>query len=410
MERVAELVPEDVPVAGSDAERRAALAFAARLRAGGRAVTVETDWVRPRWELAHALHAGLGVVASLVAVSAPAVGLGLALVALLSLLLDLGGRAFLLRRLTPERATQNVVAGALAPANVSGAGDGTAGAAGADADDADVSRDAPAIRVILTAHADAPRGGLLRRLALRRAARAGGGRLPGPFAWLALVLAGVAGCAGARLAGAEGSALGAIQLAPTLVLLVALGLLVDAALARPVAGGAGAVVSPRGGAAPGATGAGGVAESGAPAVLLAAVQALDASPPRRLAIEAVLAGAGSGQALGFRAYLRRRRPPPEHNVVIEIAAADAATAPTWWTSDGALLPLRYHPRLVALAAAAAADEPALGARGRRGRSLGAALRARQRRIPAIRLAAPDDADALALALALIELLDEDGAT
>lgn len=388
MERVAEPVPEDVPAAGSDAERRAALAFAARLRAGGRVVTVETDWVRPRWELAHALHAGLGVVASLVAVSLPAVGLGLALVALLSLLLDLGGRAFLLRRLTPERATQNVVAAAAA------AHEDREGAAGADAD-----RATPALRVILTAHADAPRGGLLRRLAGRRSRR-GAGRLPGPLALVALALAAVAGCAGARLAGVEGSALGAIQLVPTLVLLVALGLLVDAALARPVA----AAGSPTlGGAADGPA-----ALAGAPAVLLAAVQSLDASPPRRLAIEAVLAGAGTGQALGFRAYLRRRGPTPERNVVIEIGASDSAASPTWWTSDGALLPLRCHPRLVALAAAAAADEPGLGAAGRRGRSIGAALRARQRRIPAIRLAAPDDADALALLLALVELLDEDG--
>lgn len=388
MERVAEPVPEDVPAAGSDAERRAALAFAARLRAGGRAVTVETDWVRPRWELAHALHAGLGVVASLVAVSLPAVGLGLALVALLSLLLDLGGRAFLLRRLTPERATQNVVAAAAAAH-----GDRE------DAADADADRATPALRVILTAHADAPRGGLLRRLSRRRSRR-GAGRLPGPFALVALALAAVAGCAGARLAGVEGSALGAIQLVPTLVLLVALGLLVDAALARPVA-------------AAGSPTLGGAADEpaalvGAPAVLLAAVQSLDASPPRRLAIEAVLAGAGTGQALGFRAYLRRRGPTPERNVVIEIGASDSAASATWWTSDGALLPLRYHPRLVALAAAAAADEPGLGAAGRRGRSIGAALRARQRRIPAIRLAAPDDADALALLLALVELLDEDG--
>jgi hypothetical protein len=346
------------PLAGSDAERRAARAFAERLRAGGRAVEVETVWVRPRWELAHALHAGLGVAASLVAVSSPPGGLALALIALLSLLLDLSGRAFLLRRLTPERATQNVVA------------------AGANA---------PELQVILTASADAPRGGLLGRMGGGGRSRGGGARrwLPSPFACVALALLAVAGCAGARLAGAEGTAIGAIQLVPTIALLAAVGLLVDAALARPAD-----------------------ADAVAPEVLLAATQALDATPPRHLSVSAVLAGAGSGQALGFRAHLRRRRPEPERTVVIEIAAGSAAPGAAWWTHDGPLLPLRYHPQLVALARDAAAEEPRLGARARRGRAVGAALRARQRRIPAIRLGAPAAADALALVLALVELLDE----
>jgi hypothetical protein len=385
-------------VAGSDAERRAALGLAARLRDGGRAVTVETEWVRPRWEVADALHAGLGVLASVVAVGAPVAGLALALVALASLLLDLAGRGFLLRRLTPERATQNVIADAP-----------TGGAA--------------QLRVILTAHCDVPRGGLLHRLARRGT----NGPPPGPFAWLALALVGVAVCAAIRLAGSEGTLLGAIQLVPSLVLVVALGLLVDAALAGPVApagrvagdtvlaapiaeAGETALAAPG---APASAAAGDAALAGPAArltaadVVLAAAQALDAAPPRRLAIEVVIAGTGEGQALGFLAYLRHRRPAPERNVVIEVAGPDAAPAPTWWTSDAALLPLRYHPRLVALAAAAAAEEPHLGARPRRGRAIGAALRARQRRIPAIRLAATDPADALALTLALVELLDED---
>ena len=438
----------DAVVAGSDAERRAALALAERLRAGGRTVAVETQWVRPRWQLTHALHAGLGVLASLIAVGAPAVGLALALVTLLSLLLDLGGRGFLLRRLTPERATQNVIAPAahgpgtddaaqsvIAPAprgpgtgdaaqsvvapapHGPGAGDAAGDgrrAIGADAARGERSTAAtPSLRVILTAHCDVPSGGLLRRLA-RRGIGSGmlGGRLPGPFAWVVLGLLAVAACAGARLADVEGSALGAIQLVPTLVLLVALGLLLDAALARPVVG-AGREPS-SGDARVGESGAGGSGASGSGAdlvsaadVVIAAARVFDATPPRRLAVEVVIAGAGEGQAVGFLAYLRRRRPDAERNVVIEVVDGSGTPAPTWWTSDAALLPLRYHPRLVALAAAAAHEEPQLNARGRRGRVIGAALRARQRRIPAIRLAAPDPTDALALTLALIELLDED---
>lgn len=353
--------PDRVP--GSDAERRAALWLAERLREDGRPAAVETHWVRPRWELAHALHAALGVAASLVAIDAPAVGLGLALVALLSLLLDVSGRAFLLRRLTPERATQNVVAPALPASGGGGAG-------------------AVPLRLILTAHCDAPRGGLLRRLG--GAGRAGGARLPGLLAWVALALVAVAACAGVRLAdaGEAGAALGAVQLVPTLVLLIVFGLLVDAALAGP---------SP--------------ADPAPPAIVLAAARVLAAAPPRRLAVEVVIGGAGEGQALGFLAYLRRRRPAPEQNVVIEVTSGGAT--PAWWTSDGPLLPLRYHPRLVALAAAAAQEERGLGAVGRRGRGLGAALRARQRRIPAIRVGAADPTAALALTLALVEALDDD---
>ncbi|MDW5598880.1 hypothetical protein VSS74_31265, partial [Conexibacter stalactiti] len=376
-------------VAGSDAERRAALGFAARLHEAGRAVEVESCWLRPRGELAHALHAGVGVAASLLAVSSPPAGLALALLALLSLLLDLSGRLFLLRRLTPERATQNVVAAAPGDGAADadrGAGDANRGADDAVRGSADANRgagDAVPLHVILTASLDVPRGGLLRRLARGRRDGEAWRVLPGPFAWVALALLAVALCAGARLAGAEGTALGAVQLVPTLVLLVALGLLVDAALARPLA------TNPI-----------------APEVVLAAARALDAAPPRRLAVTVLLAGAGSAQALGFREHLRRRRLPPARTVVIEVARGDAAPAPTWWTRDGVLLPLRYHPQLVALAGAAAAEEQQLGARGRRGRALGAALRARQRRIPAIRLSGPDVAGTLALLLTLVELLDE----
>jgi hypothetical protein len=378
---------EPIALAGSDAERRAHLRLAARLRDGGRDATVETQWVRPRWELAHALHAGLGVAASVVAVSAPAVGLGLAAVALLSLLLDLSGRLFLLRRLTPERATENVVA--LAPGRAA----------------------EPRVRLLLTAHCDAPRGGLLHRLARGRSGapaggatgepRAGGesgiragsdrrargtdlaGRLPGPFAWIALSLLAVAVCAGLRLGTDDaGTAIGAVQLVPTLLLLVALGLLVDAALSAPVP-----------------------ADPRAADAVLAAARALDAVALRSVAVDIVIAGAGEAQAAGFLAFLRRHRPSRETTVVVELTAADGP--PRWLTTDGGLLPLRYHPRLVGLAAQTAAEERTLDARAARGHAVGAALRARQRRLPAIRLTAADTPTAVALLLTLAETLDDD---
>src|ERR1700738_2105341 len=66
---------------GGDAERRAALWLAGEVRARGRAVQLETAWVRPQWALTYALHASLGIVASLLSVSQPEAGLSIAAVA-----------------------------------------------------------------------------------------------------------------------------------------------------------------------------------------------------------------------------------------------------------------------------------------------------------------------------------------
>jgi hypothetical protein len=354
MGEVTEMAQTEQPgLAGSDAERRAMLGWKARLGDAARASTVETVWLRPRSELVLALHAGLGVLASVLAVAAPAVALGVAAVTLLSLLLDLAGLPSL-RRLTPERASQNVIARvAEAPAD--------------------------GFTLILTAHLDHPRGGLLARAGRRPAAR----WLPGPLAWLVLALLAIAACAAVRLADADGSGgvLGIVQLLPTLVLVAGLGLGVDAALARPAPD----------------------TETTAAASLLAAGRALAELPPERVGVDLVLAGAGASGGLGLRRHLRRRRADRSRVAVVELSAGPA---PAWLLSDGPLLPLRYHPQLVALAARAAAEEPELAARPTRGRALGGALRARQRRLPAIRLAAPSSDALTALTLAFAELLDE----
>jgi hypothetical protein len=438
--------------AGSDAERLGALALAQALAGTGRraadagrrgaaarSVTVEPVWVRPRWELALALYVAVGIAGSVVAVSAPAVGAALALLALLALALDTRGW-FLLRWLTPARATQNVVAtsgaggagradagrpadladdvgaaaagaaaaGAAAadaaPAGAAAAGATSAGAtpagatpagaaaAGAAAAGAAAAAAAPRTRVILTAHCDTPRGGLarsrwVRRLATRRVTLG-----LGPLGWLALVLTAVAACAAAREAGASGAAVGAVQLVPTLALIAALAVLVDGALARPAAG-----------------------DATAAATVVALARVLDATPPRQVAVDVVIGGAGSAQALGFLAHLRAHRPSRTSTVVVEVSACRTGT-PAWWTADGSLLPLRYHPRLAALATGIAADERHLRAEPHRTRDLGAALRARQRRLPAIRIGCPASdaseradpaaaAAAVELGLALIHALD-----
>src|SRR3954451_2195652 len=96
----------------TDAERRAAGWLHDELRAAGHEAWVETHWVHPQWALALALHATIGVVASLAALTVPlpaAIAAGLAAA---SMALEAAGRTSPLRWLFPRRATQNVLTGA----------------------------------------------------------------------------------------------------------------------------------------------------------------------------------------------------------------------------------------------------------------------------------------------------------
>src|SRR3954452_6507059 len=81
----------------TDAERRGGALLRDELRARGREARVEPAWVRPQWPAAWALHAALGVVGSLVAVSVPVAGIAILAVTLVSYVLDVTGRAHLLR-------------------------------------------------------------------------------------------------------------------------------------------------------------------------------------------------------------------------------------------------------------------------------------------------------------------------
>ena len=340
----------------SDAERRAARMLASELRAHGRPARVETFWVRPQWPVAWLLHALLGLVGSIVAIDVPAVGLGLCAVAALSALAELGGRFGVLSLVLPRRATQNVVA---APPAGTGA---------------------KPVTLVVAAAYDSPRApsGALRTLGRLDAAvrRVTAGLWPHPLGLLALALVLLAALAGARLAGVGGTALGAVQLAPTLVCLFAIGILVDLALAsRPQPGG------------------------DAAALALQLVRALDAAPPRNLAVELVLAGASDGPALGMRHHVRSRRAvtDPEEVAVLHVEPLDGPAR--YWTHDGPLLPTRLHPDLVGAAEAAAAR---FGAEPLRGRGTTGALEARRARWPAI---AVGGEGAAPLCLALIAAVD-----
>jgi hypothetical protein len=343
--------------AGTDAERRAALWLAERAASPGRTARVQTFWCRPNRALAHAWHVALALAGSVVMVSDPTIGGALALAALACVALDAVTGVSPGRRLTPEHASQNVVSEPVA---------------------SDAASAAPAaLALIVTAPYDAGRRGLvdaapLRRLTARARRLAAGGRLtPGWLGWLALAMAWLVVVALVRRAGTGDAAIAVLQTIPSAGLIVALAALlgVGGAAYRPGAGDDG---------------------SGT-AVALALVDALDTAALDGVRVTLVLQGAGDADGIGLRRHLRdRRRPLRDRPTAVLGIAACSAGAPRWWHSDGPLWPLRYHPRLRAIAAdvAAAGSTTAPGG-GHRGRGSGPALCARLVGLPALTLGCLD---------------------
>jgi hypothetical protein len=296
----------------------------------------------------------LAIGGSLLAIPGPVPGGVLVLVALVSVAADAMFGVSPGRRLTPERASQNVaVTGVSRPDR---------------APEGRPDRAPEPVRLIITANYDAGRTGVAYRDALRSSAarlrRALPGLTPGWLAWIAIAIVWLLATSIVRIAGEHSRTVGAIQLPPTVGLLIALALLIDLA---------GAGWSPA---------AGDNASGAAVAVALAA--ALDAAPSPGLAVDLVLCGAGEGGGIGFRKYLRahRRELPSRDTVVLGIAASGAGRL-RWWQSDGQLVPRRYAAPLRRLCARIAAGEPHLEAAGHRGRGATPALPARAAGLPAI---------------------------
>jgi hypothetical protein len=265
----------------TDAERRAAAALHDELRARGHEAWVEARWIRPQATLSLFLHAALAVAGSLVSVTLPLAGAIAAGVAALSLAVEATGRPGLLRLAFPRRATQHVL----------------------------TVPEAGRVALIVSARYDVPRGGLARSALLQRIAA----RLPGrPLAWLAGCCAAVAAASAARAAGVEGAWLGALQLVPTLVLLGAIALAVDAMAA--------------GWADHDASGA---------AVAIALHDELARRPPGELAPALLLHGAGAPGPQALRAHLRGERARARDTVVIEVGPCGAG-APAWATRHSQL--------------------------------------------------------------------------
>lgn len=369
---------------GTDAERRAAKHLAKRLRELRWRPETQATYVHPQAALIWAAHCALGFGASLLALPLAPAGFALALVAATSLYLDLNTRLYLLRTLFFRRGSQNVIARGRVP-------------------------DAPA-RLVIVAHYDVAKTGALFGRALDRVTRITrnfGFDPPRVLFWSLALLVPILG---ARLAGVDSAALGALQVLPTLTLLVAGFALLDIEF------------SP---AAPGANdNASGVA------VALALARDLRTEPPANLDPWIVFTGGGESPMEGMRAFLRAHRDEldPQRTIVLALDSVGRGRL-RYVVGEGLAVSYPADPYLLDLAAtvAEAADEPV---EPERNGFAGEALAARSRGLRALELTAiepgralpanyhlptdtPEHIDPAALerahgfALALIRALDRD---
>ena len=182
-------------LAGTDAERRAAVHLQGLVREGGREAELQPLLVRPRFAAAHAISAAVVVAGSVVAVENPVPGLVLVAAGAASAFLDAAGILHVARRLTGRRASQNVE-----------------------------SREQAAKAGVLVLVAPYDEG---RRAPMLAAATR---LLRDPWLVLLAAMLVILGCCAARAAGAEGTPLTVVQFAPTLLLILAVVVLVDAEL------------------------------------------------------------------------------------------------------------------------------------------------------------------------------------
>ena len=244
---------------GEEGDDAAVDYLAGELRATGREATVERIRVRSANHIALALLAALAVVGSVVSVGSPALGVVILLIVSAAIYADLTGRFSPIRFLTSPRGTANVTSrGRLPEARH---------------------------RIVLTAHHDAARGGLLfARRPNRRRRPTFLSRLAGRIDlvfWFAI--AALAAAVVRLVSGWDTNAMSAVQFVPTVGLIALAALLVDAALARVV---------------PGASDN----ASGVAAVLEVAGR-LERRPSENVDVWVVFTGAKEGFMLGMRAWL-----------------------------------------------------------------------------------------------------------
>jgi hypothetical protein len=278
-----------------------------RLRALGREAELEPTRVRPGYPLTHIVHALLGIAGSVVAVKSPLIGALLVLFAAVSTFGDLTGSFFLVRRLTPGRASQNVVSR-----------------------ESSDGGDKPGLLVI-SAHYDAARtGAVFSRRSLERTATLSKliRRPIGPFAPFFWSLVVIFVCCLLRLISIDPLPLTVVQFLATVVLIVSVPLLADIALSGVV---------------PGANdNASGVATA------LRLAERFGGSL-EHFDILVLLPGAQEGFLLGMRAWLRRHKKELDRSstVFLNVDTVGHGTV-RWQTKSGFIFPLAFHPALLGL--------------------------------------------------------------
>ena len=288
---------------GSDTERRAARHLAGRLRALGRDAELESFNAWPAWQLAYAIHAALAIVGSALSVELPVVGAALVLAAVLLTLLDVSGTLVTTRRLLGRRASQNVISW----------GD----------------RRAPG-SLLLVAHLDSGRGGLVRRDGWRRRLTTVGPFTPF-FGSLVLVLI----CCLVRLAGVDETWLTVVQFIPTVALILAFPLLLDMAMS-PVQQG----------------------ENDNASGVALALRLAERADPELFGVHVLLTGSQKALAQGMRSFVRAHRDQldRERTVVLNLDEVGDGS-PRYTRREGALPSLRSHPQLVRLCAESGKARP-----------------------------------------------------
>jgi Peptidase family M28 len=348
-EEIEALVAFEGRFAGTDAERRVARHLAGRLEALGREVDVEPLDVWPAFHVTHALHAVLGIVASLISVGSPIAGLLLAALSAASTFGDAGGLFFLVRRFTGRRASQNVVS------REHGGKRGT---------------------LLLCAHVDAGRTGYLysprlqeRLAALGRFLRRPLGPVE-PLLWSLLV---ILVCCVLRVLGLEGGALNIVQFVPTVALVLAVPLILDLALSRVV---------------PGANDdASGVAT---------ALRLAERFGGRleHFDVWVLLTGAQEPFALGMRGWLKRHRRRLDRASTVFVNLDEVGSGTVRFTRrEGLMLTVRSHVQLVELCGEVAEDSEG-EARGIVNRAASDGYAARSAGFPAVTITSRNALDYL----------------
>lgn len=294
---------------GSEAEREAAEHLAGRLREFGRRARREPFPVWPRWPLAYALHALLGVAGSLVSLSAPGVGLALAFTAALLTLLDATGLLVTTRRLLGRRESHNVVSW------------GDRGRPGT---------------LLLVAHHDSGAGGLVSGDGFRRRLATVGSTLHRPLSLYAILfwsLAAVALFCLLRLIGISGPALIVLQFVTTVALVIAVPLLLDKALSEAQPG-----------------------ENDNASGVALALRLAEQAKPEHFGVHVLFTGSQKALAQGMRAFLLEHAGKLDRGRTVVLNLDSVGDGAVRYTRrEGPVFTVRSHVQLVELAREVAED-------------------------------------------------------